>query len=248
MTEKVRKKFEFALEKIKLQGHSIEMFDFPLFEACFTTYSILTSVEASSCLARYGNIPIDSFSYGQLYKHSCSSPTLSSYKTFRKDLLGSVVNERINQGHEILTNHQDVYLEAVKLRQTIGEKLEDSFSSYDCILTPTSPEIAPRLEDLHGINPTKITSKNYTDIKDLFVDLNASGIHDTMTVFANLAGIPAITIPIGRESGDSTSNKKNDGSQKHMEIDWPVGLQILCSKGHDFLALEIGKRLSQSFL
>jgi len=115
------------------------------------------------------------------------------YESTRADGLGEEVKRRIMLGTFALSaGYYDAYYDkATRVRQYIRGEFERIFSSVDMIITPTSPTAAFRLNEK-------------TD------DPLAMYLSDVMTVPASLAGIPAISIPIGRTS---------DGR--------PIGLQIM---------------------
>jgi aspartyl-tRNA(Asn)/glutamyl-tRNA(Gln) amidotransferase subunit A len=96
------------------------------------------------------------------------------------------------------------YRQALKAKKIIEEEFEKAFEKFDCIILPTIPRL-----------PHKLGEK--ISFEDMYN-------YDGLTVLANLAEIPAISIPAGNIEGI------------------PVGLQILCKKGNDSFMLAIGKR------
>jgi len=182
----VSKAVNQAVEKLRADGHSIIDISFPDTDAAVAAYYIIADAEASSNLARY-----DGVRYG--LSKGRDGELVAMYESTRADGLGEEVKRRIMLGTFALSaGYYDAYYDkATRVRQYIRGEFERIFSSVDMIITPTSPTAAFRLNEK-------------TD------DPLAMYLSDVMTVPASLAGIPAISIPIGRTS---------DGR--------PIGLQIM---------------------
>ena len=150
------------------------------------TYYIVAPAEASSNLARY-----DGVKYG--YRSTKGSNLIEMYENTRSEGFGDEVKRRILIGTYVLSSgyYDAYYLKAQKVRKLIKEDFDKSFKDVDAILTPSTPSSA-----------FKIGEK-----KD---DPISMYLNDIFTVPANLAGIPAISVPSGRD-------KKG----------FPLGLQLI---------------------
>lgn len=173
------------ISKLKSEGHSVEGIDFPLSDYILPTYYILATAEASSNLSRF-----DGVRYGFRSENVTDLPSL--YKKTRSEGFGKEVERRILLGTFVLsTSYYDAYYtKAQKVRRLIREKTKEIFTQYDFILSPTTPTTAFKLGE-HTSNPVEMY------LADLF------------SVQANVAGVPAISIPCGTD---------NQGL--------PIGLQI----------------------
>lgn len=169
---------ESLLEKIsqlKAAGHIVEAIDFPLSEYILPTYYILATAEASSNLSRY-----DGVRYG--YRSKNVTDLQSLYKKTRSEGFGKEVERRILLGTFVLSaSYYDAYYtKAQKVRRLIREKTKEIFTHYDFILTPTTPTTAFKLGE-HTSFPLEMY------LADLF------------SVQANVAGVPAISVPCGKD-------------------------------------------------
>lgn len=169
---------KLMLEKIKQlkdSGYVVEGIDFPLSEYILPTYYILATAEASSNLSRY-----DGVRYG--YRSNNAIDLQSLYKKTRSEGFGKEVERRIMLGTFVLSaSYYDAYYsKAQKVRRLIRENTKEIFKHYDFILTPTTPTTAFKLGE-HTNNPLEMY------LADLF------------SVHANVAGVPAISVPCGKD-------------------------------------------------
>ena len=173
------------IQQLKEAGHTVEPIDFPLSEYILPTYYILATAEASSNLSRY-----DGVRYG--YRSEQVTDLQSLYKKTRSEGFGKEVQRRILLGTFVLSaSYYDAYYtKAQKVRRLIREKTKEIFSEYDFILSPTTPTTAFKIGE-HTNNPIEMY------LADLF------------SVHANVAGVPAISVPCGFD---------NEGL--------PIGLQL----------------------
>lgn len=164
-----------TIEKLRSQSHTIEPIDFPLNEYVLPTYYILATAEASSNLSRY-----DGVRYG--YRSPHSNDLSSLYKKTRSEGFGKEVQRRILLGTFVLSSsyYDAYYNKAQKVRRLIRNKMKEIFSRYDFVLMPTAPTTAFKLSE-HSSDPVEMY------LADLF------------SVQANVAGIPAISIPSGKD-------------------------------------------------
>lgn len=185
------------LEKIKANGHTIEPIDFKLNEYVLPTYYILATAEASSNLSRF-----DGVRYGHRTKHVGDLHEM--YKKSRSEGFGKEVQKRILLGTFVLSaSYYDAYYtKAQKVRHLIREEMKDILSKYDFIVMPITPTTAFKLGE-HKDNPLEMY------LADLF------------SVQANVAGVPAISLPCGKDKQGL-----------------PIGLQIIAN---DFEESELFK-------
>jgi aspartyl-tRNA(Asn)/glutamyl-tRNA(Gln) amidotransferase subunit A len=175
-----------VLERLKNEGHEVEEVGFPLLDYILPTYYILTTAEASSNLSRF-----DGVKYG--YRTPNAHNLESMYKLTRSEGFGEEVKRRIILGTFVLSaSYYDAYFtKAQKVRRLIKEFTENLLTDFDYIIMPTTPTTAFKIGE-HSGNPV------------------AMYLEDLFTVQASVAGVPAISIPNGKDA-------------KGM----PIGLQII---------------------
>ncbi|MBI3765837.1 MAG: Asp-tRNA(Asn)/Glu-tRNA(Gln) amidotransferase subunit GatA [Ignavibacteriales bacterium] len=174
------------VDLLKRHGASIKEISLPHSEYTIATYYILSTAEASSNLARY-----DGARYGR--RAPGVKDLLEMYTQSRSEGFGNEVKRRIMLGTYVLSAgyYEAYYRKGQKVRRLIKQDFDRAFQEVDCLITPTSPTSA-----------FKIGEK--TD------DPLQMYLSDVYTVSANLAGIPGISIPCGKD---------------HQGL--PIGLQIL---------------------
>lgn len=159
---------------LKNQGHQVEKVEFDLLEKLVPIYYILTTAEASSNLARY-----DGIHFG--YRSENAHDLKSTYVKSRSEGFGQEVKRRIMLGTYVLSaGYYDAYYsKAQKVRRIVKEQSRKILSEYDFILSPTTPHTAFKIGDQLD-DPIKMY------------------LEDIFTVQANLAGLPAISLPLGK--------------------------------------------------
>lgn len=172
----IKNKIEDVINELKQKGHTVEPVEFPLLDYMVPTYYVLTTAEASSNLARY-----DGVHYG--HRSNDAVDVESTYTNSRTEGFGEEVKRRIMLGTFVLSAgyYDAYYTKGLKVRRIIQNKTKEIFANYDFILTPTAPTTAFKI----GAN-TK--------------DNIAMYLQDIFTVQAPLAGIPAISLPMGQHS------------------------------------------------
>ncbi len=165
------------LSALSRDGHHVEGIDTDFLDHIVPAYYILTTAEASSNLARY-----DGIRYGHRTQHPVKELE-KLYRDSRSEGFGKEVKRRIMLGTFVLsTGYFDAYFtRAQQARQQIVEKTRLIFKDFDILLLPTSPTTAFRFGEKGG------------DAVSMF-------LADIFTVYANLAGIPGISFPIGRHT------------------------------------------------
>jgi aspartyl-tRNA(Asn)/glutamyl-tRNA(Gln) amidotransferase subunit A len=164
-----------VLEKLKQEGHAVEEVNFPLLKYVLPTYYILTTAEASSNLSRF-----DGVKYG--YRSPNAHNLESMYKKTRSEGFGEEVKRRIMLGTFVLSaSYYDAYFtKAQKVRRLIKEFTENLLTKYDYIIMPTTPSTAFKFGE-HSNDPV------------------AMYLEDLFTVQASVSGVPAISLPNGKD-------------------------------------------------
>ena len=173
LDQEVREAVEEAIAQLRKLGAVVSEVSLPHTEYAVGVYYILATAEASSNLARF-----DGVQYG-LRVRSADNP-IAMYKKTRQLGFGPEAKRRIILGTYVLSHgyYEAYYLRALKVRALIARDFTEAFKEYDCIVTPTSPTTAFGLgEKLE--NPL------------------AMYLSDVYTISANLAGVPAISVPCG---------------------------------------------------
>ena len=162
------------LERLRAAGHSVVPLSFPLLEQVVPCYYILTTAEASSNLARY-----DGVHYG--YRSPEATTLDAVYTRSRSEGFGPEVKRRILLGTFVLSaGYYDAYYgQAMKVRRLIRDHTLELLTDCDLLFTPTAPGTAFQLGE-------KLD------------DPIAMYLSDIYTVHANLAGVPAISLPLGQ--------------------------------------------------
>ena len=173
----VAKYWEQAKEMLKARGAEIVEISLPHTKYALATYYIIAPAEASANLARY-----DGIRYG-LRVNGESLDDL--YINTRSEGLGKEVKRRIMMGTYVLSAgyYDAYYLKAQKVRRKIVEDFAKAFEKCDVILTPTSPVSAFPIGD-KSMQENPITM----------------WLNDVFTVSVSLAGLPAMSLPIGLDS------------------------------------------------
>lgn len=193
------------LNSLKDAGHTVEPVTFPLTDYIVPTYYILTTAEASSNLSRF-----DGVRFGQNW-HGESQTVAKFYQQNRKNGFGSEVKRRIMLGTFVLSaGYYDAYYQkAQQVRQLLKQQTTLIFNEFDFILAPNAPSVA-----------YKSGEKNKDKV--------AMYLGDIFTVFANLTGIPAVSLPIFKHSSNL-----------------PFGLQVFSSPQNEVSLQRFTHRLMQ---
>ncbi len=186
VNEEVKAAVSAAVEKFKALGAEVSECSLSVADYALPTYYIVACAEASSNLARF-----DGIRYG--YRTSNYESLEDIYKNSRSEGFGEEVKRRIILGTYVLSSgyYDAYYKKAQRVRTLVKEGYDKVFENYDLILTPTAPSVA-----------FDIGSKVNDPLEMYMADL--------MTVSINLAGVPAISIPCGKD---------NEGM--------PIGLQLI---------------------
>lgn len=185
-------------------GHQVEAVPFPLLDKVVPAYYVLTTAEASSNLSRY-----DGIRFGHRGLHHADDLT-ALYTRSRTEGFGPEVKRRIMLGTFVLSAgyYDAYYTRAQQVRRLIIERTTRIFKDFDAILLPVSPGTAPALGSLGSGDPVKVY------------------MADIFTVFANLAGIPALAIPF----------------TKH-ENGLPFGFQLMAASRQELVLCQLAQHL-----
>lgn len=201
---------KLAIEAAIGNAHSLgcELIDvsLPNTRYAIADYYIIAPAEASSNLARY-----DGVRYGE--RVSAPKDLSDMYKRTRSDGFGAEVKRRIMIGTYALSSgyYEAYYGRAMKVRTLIKRDYDRAFEKVDALISPVSPTAAFRIGE-------KISDPLSMYLSDIY------------TVTANLAGIPALSLPCGFTSAAL-----------------PVGLQVLANQFQEAVLLRFAEAYAQSF-
>jgi aspartyl-tRNA(Asn)/glutamyl-tRNA(Gln) amidotransferase subunit A len=195
-----------AARQLEKSGHELVEVSLPYSKLAVAIYYILATAEASSNLARY-----DGARYG--FREPSSENLLDLYEQSRAGGFGREVRRRIMLGTYVLSaGYYDAYYKkAQSVRRLILKDFQDAFREVDVILTPTTPTTA-----------FKISAK--------IDDPLAMYLSDVYTVTANLTGIPAVSVPVGKDSAGL-----------------PIGVQIMGPHFSEELILQVGCEIERFY-
>ena len=180
----IQKGYADAITALESAGHTIVHKEMTNTKYDIAAYYIVATAEAATNLARF-----DGVRYGRRAEGKSLSDLY--YKT-RSEGFGEEVKRRILLGNFVLSSgyYDAYYPKAQKVRHLIRDEFTKIFDEVDLILSPVAPSIAPKIGSLH--DPLEMYKS------------------DMYTIAINLAGLPALSLPVG---------KNNDGM--------PVGLQLI---------------------
>ena len=188
------------LKNLTTQGHTVNKVTFPLLKYLVPAYYVLTTAEASSNLGRY-----DGIRYG--HRSDQADSITNVYQKTRNEGFGKEVKRRIMLGTFVLSSgyYDAYYTKAQKVRRMVTDAINTIFEENECLILPTSTSVAWRIGSLEN-DPVEVY------------------LSDIFTVLANLTGIPAISIPLGKDA-------KNN----------PYGIQIMTKSFSESKLIELGK-------
>jgi aspartyl-tRNA(Asn)/glutamyl-tRNA(Gln) amidotransferase subunit A len=188
-SEEIKKATLETVEKLKEAGHEIIYKDMLDTQKHISTYYIVATAEASANLSRF-----DGVRYGN---RANSEGLKNMYEDTRSQGFGEEVKRRILLGTFVLSSgyYDAYYIKAQKVRHLIKDEYDEIFKEADVILSPVTPTTA-----------FEFGSKS--DGLEMY-------LNDIYTISVNLAGLPALSLPIGKDS-------------KNM----PIGMQFV-AKAYD---------------
>jgi aspartyl-tRNA(Asn)/glutamyl-tRNA(Gln) amidotransferase subunit A len=193
------------LEKIKSAGAKIKNIDLPSSSLSLPVYYIICPAELSSNLSRY-----DGQRYG--YSSDDAKDLDESYTKSRDSGFGDEAKRRIMIGTYVLSSgyYDAYYKKAQTVRTKIINEVKKAFKDVDYLVGPTTPSVAFKIDEK-------------TD------DPLQMYLSDLLTVTANLAGNPAVSLPIGKVKG------------------LPTGLQVMAGQGRDRDLFSISKEIEELY-
>ncbi len=199
----IKQQTQAYLDELSAKGYMVEAVDFSLLPYLVPTYYVLTTAEASSNLSRFDGIR---------FGHRTSKPLddlTELYKLSRTEGFGEEVQRRILLGSFVLSaGYFDAYFtKAQQVRQQLVDLTNLLFSQYDIIVSPTVPSTAFEL------------GRHQHSATEMF-------LADIYTVYANLVGIPAISIPLFKHSNGM-----------------PFGLQVMSQSFNETALLQFSKKM-----
>jgi aspartyl-tRNA(Asn)/glutamyl-tRNA(Gln) amidotransferase subunit A len=199
----IKQQTEAYLKGLREKGYLVEAVDFSLLSYLVPTYYVLTTAEASSNLSRFDGIR---------FGHRTSKPLddlTELYKLSRTEGFGEEVQRRILLGSFVLSaGYFDAYFtKAQQVRQKLVDLTNSLFSQYDILVSPTVPSTAFEI------------GKHQHSATEMF-------LADIYTVYANLVGIPAISIPLFKHSNGM-----------------PFGLQVMSKSFNETALLQFSKKM-----
>ena len=207
LDKEIKKNILSLIDQLKEEGHTVEAVEFDLLDHIVPAYYVLTTAESSSNLSRFD---------GVRFGHRTSKPLndlADFYKHTRSEGFGKEVKRRILLGTFVLSaGYYDAYFsKAQQVRRLLVDKTTAIFKNYDAIILPTAPTTAMAIGD------------NANDPIAVY-------LADIYTVFANLTGLPGISIPLFKHSNGM-----------------PFGLQVLANKMDELTLLQLSTMLLQRF-
>lgn len=198
MSSGVQVAMQQALSQFEQMGASVRHVTLPSLDYSAATYFIISRAEAASNLARF-----DGVRYGHRSEQVQTLQEL--YQLSRREGFGANVRLRILVGNYVLSAGYsgDFYINANKARQLMRQELADAFKDIDVLLVPSQP--APAF--------------GFDAFKDNALQMD---LQDYYTCFANLTGVPAISLPCG------------------FVDDLPIGFQLVGPHLSEALLLQVG--------
>lgn len=200
----IKSALENLISDLKSKGHQVEPVAFELTDYIVPTYYILTTAEASSNLSRF-----DGVRYG--YQNGKPAIDLKHfYRQNRSKGFGKEVKRRIMLGTFVLSaGYYDAYFtKAQQVRRLLLQKTDEIFGQFDLVIAPNSPTTAYKFGQSE--------------------DPLAMYMGDIFTVFANLTGLPAISLPVFKHSSNL-----------------PFGVQVMSNRFKDLDLLYFSHQLMQ---
>ena len=199
----IRKQIQDYIADLQEKGFVVEALDFSLLSYLVPSYYVLTTAEASSNLSRF-----DGIRFGHRTVQEVDDLT-ELYKLSRTEGFGEEVQRRILLGTFVLSaGYFDAYFtKAQQVRQKLVDLTNSLFSQYDILVSPTVPSTAFEI------------GKHQHSATEMF-------LADIYTVYANLVGIPAISIPLFKHSNGM-----------------PFGLQVMSQSFNETALLQFSKKM-----
>lgn len=183
-SQDIQDAYSKTIKILKDAGHTIVHTNMMDTKKHISSYYVVATAEASANLSRY-----DGIRYGNRVEASNLKDTYLDTKTKG---FGQEVQKRIMLGSFVLSSgyYDAYYIKAQKVRHLIKNEFDDIFKESDLILSPVAPTTAPKFDA-------------FKSSLDMYLS-------DIYTISVNLAGLPAISLPVGKDSNNM-----------------PIGLQLI---------------------
>ncbi|QGA80476.1 amidase family protein [Candidatus Nanohalobium constans] len=183
--EGVMENFQDSIDELKQRGFEVEEVDMPLLSAdiAVPAYYVLAMSEASTNLAKMSGMR-----YGMEKDPEDFEDFNEYFSEVRSEGFGEEAKRRILLGtYTRQAGYRDqYYIKAAKVRTKIINQYKEVFEEFDAVISPSMPNIAPKIEEAEDMSPSEIYAM------------------DTLTVGPNLAGMPMISVPNGKSEGMPT--------------------------------------------
>ncbi|HKR98730.1 MAG TPA: amidase family protein, partial [Candidatus Dormibacteraeota bacterium] len=198
----VRERFDEALRELERLGATLVDVSLPSTDYALATYYIIAPAECSSNLARYDGV--------RLGARADEPSVIEMYMRTRDEGFGAEVKRRVMLGTYALSSgyYDAYYRKAQKVRTVIAAEFAAVFEQVDALVAPTSPSVA-------------FTMGDRADPLSMY-------LCDVVTIPANLAGVPAISVPCG------------------FAGELPVGLQVIAPRFHDARVFRVAHAYEQA--
>ena len=203
----IRNSIYSLADELNADGHEVMEIDFDLIDFIVPTYYVLTTAEASSNLSRY-----DGVRYGYRYENN-TIDLADFYKKTRSKGFGREVKRRIMLGTFVLSEgYYDAYFtKAQQIRRILVNQTKEIFQSFDALILPTVPTTA-------------------FEAGSMDKDPVAMYLADIYTVYANLTGTPAVSLPLFKHSNGM-----------------PFGLQVITNNHNEQILLQLSHVLMNRY-
>ncbi|MBO5682918.1 MAG: Asp-tRNA(Asn)/Glu-tRNA(Gln) amidotransferase subunit GatA [Clostridia bacterium] len=202
ISEEAKKAVQSAANKLRELGAEVFEISLSSLKHALYAYYIISSAEASSNLARF-----DSVRYG--HRSATATSQEEIYKLSRSEFLGAEVKRRIMLGSFLLSRGycEEFYKKALAVKSAVKRDFADAFEKCDAILSPTAPTTAKKL------------GEERASVTEIYAE-------DLCCVPANIAGIPALSLPFGKD-----------------ENSLPIGIQLMGTANSEALLYDIAAHL-----
>ena len=204
---KVKELFLAKIDELKSLWYTVDYVDFPLLKHVWAMYYMLISAEVTSNLGRF-----DGIRYGLQYDMKWIKDLHEYYTKIRMEWFWNEVKKRILLGNYVVTkeNYEKYYLRGYKARKVLQSEFSKFFKNYHAVVTPTTPTPAGKFGE-------KPNNSLLMYLEDLY------------TVPANLAWLPAISIPMWKV-------------EDRGEL-LPVWIQLMGAKWQEWLLLSVAEKI-----
>ena len=200
--KKVISGFMKGVEKLESMGAKVTEASLPLTKYAVSSYYLIAIAEASTNLAKYCGLR-----YGMQQRIEGDFETY--FSKIRTAGFGNEAKRRILLGtYARMAGYRDAYyLKALKVRAKIIKEFKGEFRKFDALIAPSMPILPPKFTEIAKLTPIQIYNM------------------DILTIASNMAGIPSLSVPVGRSDG------------------LPIGLQIMGDHFSEGKLIQIGAKL-----